>query len=161
MTTQTKSKPKARGAAKTSPVVDTLNGRLADLVDLHWQIKQAHWNVTGMNFIAVHELFDQQALMARTMADTLAERVRALQAPAEGTVRMSVKRTTLDEFPAGVIDWSKALHTLIERYEQFSGLLKDASDEAEEAEDKATEDLYVGMIQEIDKAAYFLRSHLQ
>jgi starvation-inducible DNA-binding protein len=142
-------------------VVETLNGRLSDLVDLHWQIKQAHWNVTGMNFIAVHELFDQQAAMTRLMADTVAERVRALKSPARGTIRMAVRRTTLDEFPDGTVEWSKALEALVERYEQFSGLLKDASDEAADAEDKATEDIYVGMIQEIDKAAYFLRSHLQ
>lgn len=160
MTTQTKSTSKGTSAAASSPVVKTLNGRLADLIDLHWQLKQAHWNVTGANFIAVHDLFDVQAAMTRTMADALAERARALLAPAEGTIRMAVERTTLDEFPAGAIDWSKAIETLTQRYEHFSGLLKDASDEAAAADDKATEDLYVGMIQEIDKAAYFLRSHL-
>ncbi len=167
MTTQTRNNSKAtttkakpRGA-KTSPVVDTLNGRLADLVDLHWQIKQAHWNVTGANFIAIHELFDQQSITTRTMADVLAERVRALGAPARGTIRQAVERTTIDEFPYGPIPAPKAIASLVERYAQLSAQLKIASDEAADHEDKATEDLYVGMIQDIDKAAYFLRSHLE
>ena len=166
MTTQTRnsskapSRAKARGA-KAAPVVDTLNGRLADLVDLHWQIKQAHWNVTGANFIAIHELFDQQAAAVKLMADVLAERVRALGAPARGTIRQAVERTTIDEFPEGAIPAPKAIAALVERYAQLSAQLKVASDEAADHEDKATEDLYVGMLHDIDKAAYFLRSHIE
>ncbi|MEX1022525.1 MAG: DNA starvation/stationary phase protection protein Dps [Dehalococcoidia bacterium] len=153
-------KAKAATSRRLSPVVDTLNGRLADMIDLHWQIKQAHWNVTGANFIATHELFDEQAVLARTAADTIAERIRALKSTAEGTIRLAVERTTIDEFPHGEIDWREAVGSLVERYEQLSAQMKDASDEAADAEDKGTEDLYVGLIREIDKAAYFLRSHL-
>ena len=141
--------------------VDTLNARLADLIDLHWQIKQAHWNVVGANFIAVHRLFDEQAEMARLMADTLAERARGLQGVAEGTIRLAVKRTTLDEFPHGPIEWDEAVRQLVARYEQLSAAFLRASNDAAEAEDKGTEDVYIELIRSIDKQAYFLRSHLK
>ncbi len=157
--TATKTKAKPAGSGNTD-IIDTLNARLADLIDLHWQLKQAHWNVRGANFIAVHKLFDEQAAAVRLMADTVAERVRALQGEAEGTIRAAVERTTLDEFPHGAVVWDKAIDLLVERYEQISAQFKAASDEASDAEDKGTEDIYVEMIREIDEAAYFLRSHL-
>ena len=155
-------KPAAK--TKSSPanaVVETLNARLADLVDLHWQIKQAHWNVTGMDFIAVHHLFDEQAAMAREMADTLAERARGLEGVAEGTIRLAVERSTMDEFPHGLIEAKRAISELVDRYEQPSEAFKNASNEAADAEDKGTEDVYVELIRQIDKQAYFLRAHLK
>ena len=142
-------------------IIETLNARLADLIDLHWQIKQAHWNVTGANFIAVHKLFDEQAALVRQMADTVAERIRALRGDAEGTIRLAVKRTTLDEYPHGTHKWNDAIGALVDRFEQASALFKEASDAAADAEDKATEDVYVEMIRHIDEAAYFLRAHLE
>lgn len=156
--TKTKVRP---AGTKNSAIIETLNARLSDLIDLHWQVKQAHWNVTGANFIAIHRLFDEQAASVREMADSVAERVRALQGQAEGTIRLAVKRTTLDEFPHGAIAWDEAASQLVERYEQLSAQFKTASDEAADAEDKGTEDLYVEMIRLIDEAAYFLRAHLQ
>ncbi|MQC18311.1 MAG: DNA starvation/stationary phase protection protein Dps [Chloroflexi bacterium] len=142
-------------------VVDTLNARLADLVDLHWQVKQAHWNVTGLNFQSVHELFDAQAALVRGMADTIAERVRALKAPADGTARLAAERSILPEFPHTEIAANAAIKELVSRYEQISAEFAKASDVAADADDKATEDLFIGFVQDIDLQAYFLRSHLQ
>ncbi len=146
--------------APEQTVVETLNARLADLVDLHWQIKQAHWNVTGLNFQAVHELFDAQAILVRGMADVVAERVRALKAPAEGTVRLAAERSTLPEFPRTEIAANKALQDLVDRYEMVSAEFAKTSDVAADAGDKATEDIFVGFGRDIDQQAYFLRSHL-
>jgi len=161
MVSKTPAKKNGRAKAGSEGVVDTLNARLADMVDLHWQIKQAHWNVTGMDFIAVHRLFDEQAAMAREMADTLAERARGLQGVAEGTIRLAVERSTIDEFPHGLIDAKSAITELVDRYEQLSQAFKNASDDAADAEDKGTEDVYVELIRTIDKQTYFLRSHLK
>ncbi len=155
-------KPAARTKAPArNAVVETLNARLADMVDLHWQVKQAHWNVTGMDFIAVHRLFDEQAAMVREMADTLAERARGLEGVAEGTIRLAVQRSTIDEFPHGLLDAKNAIAELVDRYEQVSESFKNASDEASDADDKGTEDVYVELIRAIDKQAYFLRAHLK
>ncbi|MGE3960444.1 MAG: DNA starvation/stationary phase protection protein Dps [Dehalococcoidia bacterium] len=161
MVSKTPAKKSNSKTTASGGVVDTLNARLADMIDLHWQIKQAHWNVVGMDFIAVHRLFDEQAAMAREMGDTLAERARGLQGEAEGTIRLAVERSTIDEFPHGLIEAKQAIGELVDRYDQLSGQFKAASDEASEAEDKATEDVYVELMRTIDKQAYFLRSHLK
>ena len=53
-----------------------LNKHLAAAIDLHGQLKQAHWNVRGPNFIAIHELFDKVATDADAYGDKLAERAK-------------------------------------------------------------------------------------
>jgi len=59
-------------------VIDLLNARLADAIDLGAQTKHAHWNVKGPNFIALHELFDKVAEHVEDYVDTIAERVTSL-----------------------------------------------------------------------------------
>src|SRR5262249_35297254 len=81
-------------------VVELLNGRLADCIDLQTQTKQAHWDVKGPNFIAAHELFDGINEEVEDYVDDIAERSVQLVGVAEGTARMVVKRSTLREYPA-------------------------------------------------------------
>ena len=76
-------------------VVELLNARLVDAIDLSLQAKQAHWNVRGPNFIALHELFDKIAEHAEEQVDALAERITALGGTAVGTVRAVASRSTL------------------------------------------------------------------
>ena len=80
-------------ASVRTPIVTLLNNRLADAIDLGTQAKQAHWNVKGPNFIALHELFDQIAEHIEDHVDTLAERITALGGTANGTIA-AVSRTT-------------------------------------------------------------------
>ena len=80
-------------------VADLLNQRLADCIDLQTQCKQAHWNVKGPTFIALHQLFDDINQDVEAYVDLLAERVVQLGGTAEGTARMVAERTTLDEYP--------------------------------------------------------------
>ena len=70
-----------------------LNQRLASAVDLQMQMKQAHWNVKGPNFIGLHELFDKVAEAVEDYVDQIAERVVQLGGVAEGTVRMAAARS--------------------------------------------------------------------
>src|SRR5205085_11403602 len=85
-------------------VIDLLNARLADAVDAQSQTKQAHWNVKGPNFIALHQLFDRISEDAGENVDEIAERVVQLGGVAEGTVRMAAKRTSLSEYPTNTVD---------------------------------------------------------
>ena len=85
-------------AATRARVGVLLNARLADTIDLQLQAKQAHWNVKGPNFIALHELFDKVADAAEEASDMLAERLVALGGRAEGTVQVVDKRTTLRSY---------------------------------------------------------------
>lgn len=152
MTTMTAVKPE---------IASTLNKRLADTADLQSQLKQAHWNVTGPNFIALHQLFDAQATMVREMVDQIAERMRALQHSPDGTVRSAAANSALDEFPGGLVPGSEAVRLLVERYEAVGAAYKQAAEEAADAGDIATEDLYIELIRNVEQGAYFLRAHLQ
>ena len=76
-------------------VVELLNARLADVIDLELQAKQAHWNVKGPNFIGLHELFDEVSAAAAKYKDEIAERAVMLGGVAVGTAQAVVERTTL------------------------------------------------------------------
>ncbi|HMF18249.1 MAG TPA: DNA starvation/stationary phase protection protein Dps, partial [Gemmataceae bacterium] len=87
-----------------SKMVELLNARLADAIDLQTQTKQAHWNVKGPNFIALHELFDKVNEDVEDYVDDLAERAVQLGGAAEGTARLVAKRSSLAEYPANTAD---------------------------------------------------------
>src|SRR6516164_4484706 len=87
-----------------SKVIELLNARLADAIDLQTQTKQAHWNVKGPDFIALHELFDKINEDVEDYVDVIAERTVQLGGVAEGTARMAAKRSSLGEYPANIID---------------------------------------------------------
>ncbi len=83
-------------------VIKLLNARLADCIDLQTQTKQAHWNVKGPHFIALHELFDKVYSAVSEYVDEIAERAVQLGGVAQGTARTVAKQSTLSEYPAVV-----------------------------------------------------------
>ncbi len=85
-------------------LVEMLNLRLADAIDLKTQAKQAHWNVKGSHFIGLHELFDQVATAVEADVDLIAERVTALGGTAMGTARVVARESTLSEYPLEIVD---------------------------------------------------------
>src|SRR2546421_8266031 len=86
-------------AQTRADVIVILNARLADSIDLMHQAKQAHWNVKGPSFIALHKLFDEIVDAAEEYMDLLAERVVQLGGMAEGTIQVATMRTALKEYP--------------------------------------------------------------
>src|SRR5437879_2023338 len=85
-----------------SKVLRHLGERLADANDFMLQTKQAHWNVKGLNFIALHELFDKINESAEEWVDLIAERIIQLGGTAEGTVQATARRTSLAEYPLDI-----------------------------------------------------------
>src|SRR5258708_12892323 len=79
--------------------VQLLNGRLADAIDLQTQTRQAHWNVKGPHFIALHELFDKINEDVEEYVDEIAERAVQLGGVAEGTAPMLPNPTPLPHYP--------------------------------------------------------------
>src|SRR5437667_5421005 len=79
--------------------IGLLNHRLADCIDLQSQCKQAHWNVKGPNFIALHKLFDEVNESVEDYVDLVAERIVQLGGVAEGTVQIVTQRTQLVDYP--------------------------------------------------------------
>src|SRR4029079_19020690 len=90
--------------ATRTKVIVLLNARLADCIDLQTQTKQAHWNVKGPNFVALHELFDKINEDVEDYVDDIAERAVQLGYVAEGTARIVAKRSSLPEYPALTAD---------------------------------------------------------
>lgn len=144
----------------TADVVDTLNYHVALAADLRSQVKQAHWNVVGPNFIALHHLFDEQAEFLLAHVDLFAERVRALRGVARGTVRMAAAGSPLDEIEADELPSDEAVRAILERFEVYSDSLTDAIGAAGKATDMSTQDIYIEAQRQVDLHAYFLRSHL-
>src|ERR1041384_3696776 len=81
-----------------------INQRLADVIDLQMQLKQAHWNIKGPHFIGLHELFDKIAEDVETYVDEIAERAVQLGGIAQGTVRVAAARSRLEEYPLAIAD---------------------------------------------------------
>src|SRR5512146_736469 len=82
--------------------IELLNQRLADCIDLQTQCKQAHWNVKGPAFIALHKLFDEINESVEEYVDLLAERVVQLGGIAEGTIGVVAERSNLSDYPIGL-----------------------------------------------------------
>lgn len=138
-----------------------LNSRPADAVDLSSQCKQAHWNVKGPSFIALHKLFDEVHDTVESGVDDVAERIVQLGGVASGTVRNAAKASTLKEFPSGPLSGDEACEALSERLAAFGASLRRAIDAADELGDADTADLFTGFSRGVDKALWFVEAHLQ
>ncbi|MBO0661530.1 DNA starvation/stationary phase protection protein Dps [Jiella sp. MQZ9-1] len=142
-------------------MVELLQTHLATSVDITYQTKQAHWNVKGMNFIAVHELFDDLHEVVEDYVDTIAERLTALGGQAHGTVQAAVENSILDPYPLDLVKSEDHLRRLTNSYAKWSKVVKEGIGEASEAGDDLTEDLLTEVGRGLDKSIYFLESHFQ
>jgi len=143
-----------------APVVNLLNSRLADAIDLGTQAKQAHWNVKGPNFIALHELFDQIAEHIEEHVDTLAERITALGGTANGTIAAVSRTSSLPPYPTDITQGVQHVDALSTAVASFGAKVRKGIDEAAKAGDADTSDLFTGISREIDKDLWFLEAHL-
>jgi starvation-inducible DNA-binding protein len=142
-------------------VTALLNARLADALDLQMQAKQAHWNVKGPQFIALHELFDKLAAEIDGHVDEMAERITALGGIAEGTVQAVAGRSKLDPYPLDIAEGRAHLDALAAAYARFAKSVRKAIDEADKAGDADTSDLFTGISRSADKGLWLLEAHLQ
>ena len=138
-----------------------LNQQLADTFDLFSQVKQAHWNVKGPNFIALHKLFDELAEEVEEFTDIIAERATALGGTALGTARMAATASRLTEYPTDAIDGRQHLEALSARVAALGKSTRTAIDMATEFGDADTADLFTQVSRELDKQLWFLEAHLQ
>ena len=118
--------------ATRSKVVELLNARLADCIDLQTQTKQAHWNVKGPNFIALHELFDKINEEVEDYVDDIAERAVQLGGVAEGTARTAAKRSSLAEYPAKAVDGRSHVEALSSALAAFGAAARKGIEQANE-----------------------------
>lgn len=160
-TTRTYTTSVSLDAATRGEMVGLLNQQLADTFDLYSQTKQAHWNVKGMNFISLHKLFDEIAAVVEDAVDTLAERVTALGADAQGTARMVAAHSNLPEFPSDLDGDRAFVEAMVERVAACANGSREAASRALEVRDEATADVFIEITREMDKYLYFLEAHIQ
>jgi starvation-inducible DNA-binding protein len=142
-------------------VIELLSARLADCIDLQLQAKQAHWNVKGPSFIALHKLFDEVADTAEEAVDLIAERIVQLGGIAEGTVRVAGQRSALREYPLNIAAGKDHANALSDALAASGKLVRSAIDQAAEIGDVDTSDLFTEVSRGIDKQLWFVEAHLQ
>lgn len=146
-------------AEHRAAMVALLNARLADALDLSTHARQAHWNVKGPNFAALHALFDDVSAHSLGWADTLAERAVALGGQALGTAATVAKTSSLPGFPTGASAAATLLESLATSVAAFGAVLRAAIDAADAAGDRGTRDLFAGLSREADKDLWMLEAH--
>jgi len=138
-----------------------MNQRLASAVDLQMQMKQAHWNVKGPNFIGLHELFDKVHEAVEDYVDQIAERIVQLGGIAHGTVRVSAAHTQLGEYPLSIADGAAHVDAVMTALSTFGQEARGTIDEANGLEDADTADLFTEISRGIDKWLWFVEAHSQ
>ena len=142
-------------------LINVLNARLADGLDLHSQIKVAHWNIKGPQFAALHPLFETFAISLGNFNDSIAERAVTLGGKAFGTVRHVAKTSRITEYPQDTTRDLDHVKLLAERFESYLVELRDSRSAAESQADTDTVDLLTTVITEFEKNAWFLRASLE
>jgi starvation-inducible DNA-binding protein len=155
----TGTEPTEGTAPSSDRLVELLQGRLVALLDLHLTLKHVHWNVTGANFIAVHEMLDPQVDKVRAMSDAVAERIATCGGVPRGTPGAIVELREWDDYGIERAPTQEHLEQLVSVY---AGVITDHRAAAEEfAElDPVSEDLLIGQLAELELFAWFIRSHL-
>ena len=149
-------KPKLRDS-----MIGLLNQQLADTLDLYTQVKQAHWNVKGPDFIALHKLFDEVNGAVEEYVDLIAERAVQLGGIADGTARVVAKRSSLPEYPVKAGDGRAHVEALSAALSAFGKVVRAEIDRSNELSDADTADLFTEVSRGIDKWLWFVEAHLQ
>lgn len=152
--------PSPLAEAVRRQIADTLNACLANGLDLHSQIKVAHWNIKGPQFAALHPLFETFAVSLAMHNDAVAERAVTLGAKAFGTVRHAAQTSTLPEYPQETTRDMEHVQLLAERIEKYLDGARSSRSMGEKLGDTDTVDLLTGIITEFEKHVWFLRASL-
>lgn len=142
-------------------LVQLLNARLADSIDLSLQSKQAHWNVKGPRFKELHELFDEIHGRAQGYIDEIAERITALGGTAYGTAQVVARDSTLPAYPTDIFEGLAHVNAMADRLATFAKAIRQGIDEAGDLGDQGTADLFTAIVREVDKDLWFVEAHVQ
>jgi starvation-inducible DNA-binding protein len=159
--TKTTRKTATKSAGPTPPfrADEELAGNMqrvhVDLIDLHIQGKQAHWNVVGRNFRDLHLQLDEIIEAARLFSDELAERMRALYVTPDGRAASVAEQSSLPEFPSGEVDTAETVDFVTERLYAVCSTIREVHDDVDEA-DPTTADLFHGFLEKFEQFAWMV-----
>ena len=145
--------------AKRETVVGLLQEKLVSAIDMQLQAKQAHWNVKGPSFIALHELFDAIVAEAREWVDEIAERITALGGVADGRAKTVAAKSALDAYPLEIRTGPEHVEALANALAAFGKSVREGIDAAEAEGDAGTQDLFTQISRAVDKQLWFVESH--
>ncbi len=141
-------------------VCTILNARLADIIDLTLQAKQAHWNVKGPGFIALHKLFDEVYSTFADQTDEVAERIVALGGNADGLLQSVARRTTLPAYQSASHAGRAHVDALSSALAIFGKTIREDIARVDELNDAGTADLFTQLSRLTDKYLWFVEAHL-
>ena len=141
--------------------LETLQGRLADGIDLSLVIKQAHWNLKGPEFIGIHLMLDGFRDEMDDHNDKIAERITQLGGTARGTTQAVGTESKLAPYPLDTYNIGDHVAALIDRYAVYANAVRQNIDDTDEAGDAGTSDLFTEVSRAVDKNLWFLEAHVQ
>jgi starvation-inducible DNA-binding protein len=165
----TKTKPRTRaisrpassaGGHATQGTVAALTALLADSYTLYLKTQNFHWNVTGPMFTTLHTLFEVQYTDLALAVDEIAERVRALAAPVPGSFSEFATLASVRE-SIGAVPALRMIELLVADQATVTASARAVIEAAEQANDAASADLATRRLQQHEKNAWMLRSHLE
>lgn len=139
--------------------IELLNKHLAAGIDLHAQVKQAHWNVRGPGFIGIHELFDTVADEVDGYSDLLAERAGALGGTAHGGVQVASEQSFLVPYELGIADEGLHVFAVSGALATFAQSARKAVAQAASSGDAATSDLFTEIARGVDQQLGRVEAH--
>lgn len=142
-------------------IIPLLQARLADAVDLFTQVKQAHWNVKGPSFIALHELFDEIAEIIEEHGDLIAERITAMGGRADGTARIAAMQSSLTEYSLDIAEGPLHVAAVADKLAGFGKSVRASIERTSNLGDADTADLFTEISRAIDKQLWLVEAHLQ
>lgn len=142
-------------------VIDILNARVTDSIDLQYQVRTAHFNVKGPSFGSLHLLFETIYKAVDEYVDELAERAVQLGGTAQSTIRIAAANSQLEEYPTDVKAGLDHTALVSDRLAKFGALIRKNIDDCDDAGDKDTADLFTEISREIDKFTWMVEAHNQ
>lgn len=147
------------GEQTRQAMIGLLQANLADGIDLVYHIKQAHWTLRGPNFIGLHELLDTLHEQIEDKVDLTAERIAVLGGQAEGTVDVSAQQSRLPKYPLDAVAIDDHVVAVTNSLAAYCENVRKAIDEADEAGDQGTADLFTEISRTADRARWFIEAH--
>lgn len=136
---------------------EALRGALVDLLDLSLVAKQAHWNVVGPRFRSIHLQLDEVVDLARSAADTVAERAAAIGVSPDGRAATVAEESGIASFPTGYIADSEVVKALVAALEAVVVRMRKRVDDTADP-DPVSQDVLIGITGELEKHAWMFQA---
>jgi len=147
-------------APSRQALVSLLNSQVATSIDLYTQLRQAKWNVAGLEFIALHGLFDQISRDVDRWSDQIAERAATLGGYVMGTARLAVAGSFLQEYDLDALSGAAHVKALVMQMATYTTRLREAIATASTVEDPPTVDLLTVVLGQAERDLWLVESHL-